>query len=102
MLIAKGSDVWNGVLDQQPAGTCTQKFPMYSTSRIIAGAPIEGGIFKCALKSVDSALTDGTYGTWKPSLAEIQKLKAIFPEGVCDYSRPDQGKPCLLYTSRCV
>ncbi len=95
VLIAKGADVWNGVLDQKPAGTCTQKFPMYSTSRIIAGAPIEGGIFKCALKSVDTALTDGTYGTWKPSLAEIQKLKAIFPEGVCDYSRPDQGKPAV-------
>jgi hypothetical protein len=77
--------VWDGVLDTKPKGTCTQAFPMYSTSRILAGAPIEGGIFKCALKSVSAAVADGTYGTWKPTLAEIQKLQTIFPEGVCDY-----------------
>lgn len=39
----------------------TQAFPMYGTSRIVAGGPVEGGIFKCALKPVDAALTDGTY-----------------------------------------
>ena len=92
-LIAKGPEVWSGVLDQKPAGACTQKFPMYSTSRRLAGGPYEGGVFKCALKSVDTALRDGTYGSWQPSLSEIQKLKAIFPEGVCDYKKPDQGKP---------
>lgn len=92
-LIAKGPEVWSGVIDQKPAGACTQKFPMYSTSRRLAGGPYEGGVFKCALKSVDAALRDGTYGSWKPSLSEIQKLKAIFPEGVCDYKKPDQSKP---------
>jgi len=91
-LIARGDGVWDGVLDSQAAGTCTARFPMYGTSRIVAGAPLEGGIFKCALKPVDTALADGTYGSWHPGLAEIQKLKAIFPEGVCDYSQPDQGR----------
>lgn len=91
-LIASGNGVWAGVLDQDAPGACTQRFPMYRTARIVAGGPIEGGIFKCALKPVDTALTDGTYGSWVPSLPEIYKLKAIFPEGVCDFSRPDQGK----------
>ena len=91
-LIASGNNVWAGVLDNDAPGACTQKFPMYGTARTVAGGPIEGGIFKCALKPVDTALIDGTYGSWAPSLSEIYKLKAIFPEGVCDFSQPDQGK----------
>jgi hypothetical protein len=83
--MASGEHVWDGILDSQTKGTCTQAFPMYSTSRILAGAPFEGGVFKCRLKSVSTAITDGTYGVWKPTLSEIQKLQSIFPEGVCDY-----------------
>ncbi len=92
-LIYAGNDAWDGVLDDKPQGPCTQRFPMYSTSRIVAGAPIEGGIYKCALKSVDTALADGTYTPWMPSGADVAKLKQIFPDGVCDYSRPDQARP---------
>jgi hypothetical protein len=92
VLMAKGSGVWDGVLDTKPKGACTQAFPMYSTSRIVSGGPIEGGNFKCALKPVSKALTDGTYGSWTPNLTEIQKLNTIFPEGVCDYSKPDQSQ----------
>jgi hypothetical protein len=91
--IAAGASVWDGIVDNRPAGACTLKFPTYRTSRIVAGAPLEGGIFKCALKSVDQAVTDGTYGSWTPTSTQIATLKNIFPEGVCDYSRPDQGKP---------
>ncbi len=92
-VLATGNDVWAGILDARPAGQCTLKFPLHSTSRIVAGGPIEGGVFKCALKSVDTALSDGTYGPWAPNFAEILKLYAIFPEGVCDWSKPDQGRP---------
>ena len=46
-----GDDAWNGILDDKPAGACTQRFPLYCTSRIVAGAPIEGGIYKCALQA---------------------------------------------------
>jgi hypothetical protein len=92
-LIYAGNDAWDGILDDKPAGRCTQAFPLYSTSRIVAGAPIEGGIYKCALKSVDAAVGDGTYAPWVPSGAEVAKLKQVFPEGVCDYSKPDQAKP---------
>ena len=88
-----GDGVWDGILDSRPAGPCTQAFPLYRTSRIVAGAPIEGGIYSCARKSVDTALADGTYAPWEPTAAEIDQLKATFPEGVCDYSRPDQARP---------
>lgn len=95
-LIYRGNDAWNGILDGNAPGVCTQAFPIYRTSRIVAGAPIEGGIYKCALKSVDQAVADGAYAPWSPSAAEIAQLKQIFPTGVCDYSRPDQARPADL------
>jgi Tannase-like family of unknown function (DUF6351) len=91
--IASGPDVWNGILDGKPAGACTQQFPIHSTSRIVAGGPIEGGIFKCALQPVERALAHGLYGAWEPTAAEVDRLKAIFPAGVCDYSKGDQMVP---------
>src|SRR5450759_2001976 len=92
-LMFSGPDVWDGILNDKPKGACTQAFPLYSTSRIVAGAPLEGGIYQCALKPVDSAVADGTYAPWTPSAAEIAKLKLSFPSGVCDYSKPDQARP---------
>lgn len=94
--IAAGAGVWDGILDTRPAGACTQRFPMYQTSRIVAGAPIEGGIYRCALKPVRRAISDGTYGSWQPSEAQRATLERIFPDGVCDYSRPDLARPPRL------
>jgi hypothetical protein len=91
--IAGGDGVWDGILDSRPAGACTQRFPLYGSSRIVAGAPIEGSIYRCALKPVSRALRDGTYGAWVPSAAEREQLERIFPQGVCDYSRPDRARP---------
>ncbi|MEQ9395347.1 DUF6351 family protein [Marinobacter salarius] len=87
-LIASGASVWDGILDDQPAGACTKRFPPYSTSRIVAGGPITGDVFRCALQSLDDAIEAGFYGDWMPSAAEQTKLAAIFPDGVCDYSQP--------------
>lgn len=92
-LIYAGDDAWHGILDDKPAGPCTQRFPLYSTSRIVAGAPIEGGIYKCALKPVEQAVADGAYLPWSPTAEQVGRLKKIFPGGVCDYSRPDRARP---------
>ncbi|MEO7150706.1 MAG: DUF6351 family protein [Burkholderiaceae bacterium] len=92
-LLQAGPAVWDGILDAKPAGACTQAFPLYGSSRTVAGAPIEGGIYRCALKPVDTAVADGSYGGWAPSPAELAKLKQIFAQGVCDYLRPDQARP---------
>jgi hypothetical protein len=91
--IAAGEDVWAGILDDEPAGPCTQRFQLHRSSRIVAGGPIEGGIFKCALKGVDTAIGDGDYGSWVPSAAERARLMEIFPDGVCDWSQGDVGRP---------
>jgi hypothetical protein len=91
--IAAGDDVWDGVLDSNPPGACTQVFPIHSSTRRVAGGPFQGGIFKCGLQSVDAAIAAGVYGSWAPSAAERDRLLQIFPAGVCDWSKPDQGRP---------
>lgn len=91
--IARGPHVWDGILDHRPAGPCTQHFPLHSTSRIVAGGPIRGGVYKCALQPVARAIARGLYGSWKPTADERARLEQIFPTGVCDYTKPDQGLP---------
>jgi hypothetical protein len=92
-LMHSGRDAWDGILDTQPAGPCTQAFPLFATSRIVAGGPIEGGIFKCALQPVEQAISRGLYAPWSPSGDDVARLQQIFPSGVCDYSKPDVGRP---------
>ena len=91
--IAHGAHVWDGVLDDLPPGPCTQRFPLYRTSRRVAGGPFEGGIFQCFLEPVDDAIAAGVYGSWTPSDDERARLLEIFPEGVCDWSQGDAGRP---------
>lgn len=91
--IARGEHVWDGVLDDGPLGACAQQFPIYETSRTVAGAPFEGDVYKCPLQSVDDAIAAGLYGDWVPTATEKARLQAIFPTGVCDYTRPDAGRP---------
>ncbi|MCJ0762528.1 DUF6351 family protein [Variovorax terrae] len=92
--IAAGSQVWNGILDNRPAGACTQSYKVYSSPRMVAGDSFRGDMFKCALKPVATALADGTYGATDPfSTAEKTWLNKVFAAGVCDYSKPDVGRP---------
>jgi hypothetical protein len=42
---------------------------------------------------VGKAIAKGIYGSWEPDQDERARLKEIFPTGVCDYSRPDAGRP---------
>jgi hypothetical protein len=91
--IAAGSNVWDGVIDGKAAGACTQKFKLYSTSRRVAGGPFEQSLFKCQLMPVSTAIARGDYGAWQPNAAEVAALNAVFPGGVCDYTRPDAGLP---------
>lgn len=51
-LLASGDRVRNGILDDAEPRACTEQFPVYSSSRRVAGGPYEGGIWKCALQPV--------------------------------------------------
>jgi hypothetical protein len=89
--IAAGDQVWDGILNEGPPGSCTEQFQIYKTSRIVAGGPIQGGIFKCQLQTVADAIAKGTYESWVPTAAQRVRLEEIFPTGVCDWTLPDAG-----------
>jgi putative CocE/NonD family hydrolase len=84
--IAAGDEVWAGVLDDAADGACTQRFDIFSTSRIEAGAPITGDVWKCQLMPVTTAVEEGLYGDWTPAASDVQRLQTIHPDGVCDYA----------------
>jgi hypothetical protein len=62
---------------------CSQMFPYASDPRLVAGAPASDDVFKCQLKPVDAR-------DYKKALTpeQMARIKSIFPQGVCDYSRP--------------
>jgi hypothetical protein len=91
--IASGENVWDGILDDNPPGDCTAEFPIYSTSRIVAGGPFKGSIFKCRLMEVADAIEIGMYGVWEPDVLQQLQLEQIFPAGVCDFAQADDGLP---------
>jgi hypothetical protein len=91
--IAAGDEVWNGIIDEEAPGACTQQFKIYSTSRRVAGGPFEQSLFKCQLIPVTEAVARGFYGGVPMGPVEIGTLHAIFPQGVCDYTKPDAGLP---------
>lgn len=86
-VIASGPQAWSGVLDGGKPGMCTQAFPIYGSPRMVAGESIRGDIFKCKLKPLAQALSDGTYGALvRFNDAQKAWLERIFPQGVCDYN----------------
>ncbi len=92
--IASGPAVWDGLLNKNPAGACTKVYPTFTSARMVAGDSIRGDMFKCALKPVAQALVDGTFASSVAfSAQEKDWLNRIFPAGVCDFSKGDQGRP---------
>ena len=92
-LLHEGPGVWDGILDDGPLGACAAAFPLYGTSRTVAGGPITDDVLKCHLQPVSSAVSRGLYGVWEPDTDDIARLEEIFPDGVCDYTLGDAGRP---------
>lgn len=100
-LVAAGDTVWDGAWNQRPQGACYREYPSFQDSRMVAGAPISGEVFKCQRQSVSQAVKSGVYGgiDMRPYRLELQR---VFPNGVCDYRLPDQGRPNNLLESQDV
>ncbi|MDK1310631.1 DUF6351 family protein [Pseudoalteromonas ardens] len=94
-IYAAGSSVFDGQWNNKPQGQCQSRFPMFSTSRIQAGGGWAGDLFKCALVSVETAIEKGWYLPFN-ARAHLDILKKTFPEGVCDYTGRDVGRPSDL------
>jgi hypothetical protein len=76
-----------GSLFNNTEGRCNALFPPHTGPRMVAGGPLANDVLKCQLKPLDRAdygapFTDG----------EWERLQRIFPEGVCDWSKPGVGQ----------
>jgi hypothetical protein len=74
-------------LGSAPNTTCNTLFPSWTAPRIVAGGPVAADVMKCTLKPI--AATD--YNT-SFTAQELARLQAIFPAGVCDWSKPGVGQ----------
>ena len=67
---------------------CTEAYPIHEEPRMAAGAPRANDILKCQLVPLDEASEQ-----YEVELTDEQRdrLAAIFPDGVCDWSQPSVG-----------
>lgn len=65
------------------SGVCNDLDPAGSSPNLVAGAPLASDIIKCQLKPVAAA--DYTVPV---SSAQLAQIAAVFPQGVCDWSKP--------------
>jgi hypothetical protein len=72
---------------QDGSGRCNQIYPPHADPRRVAGAPLSDDVLKCELKPIEPA-------DYPQPLTprQIERLEAIFPSGVCDYTRPGVGQ----------
>ena len=62
----------------------------YTTPRQVADGPRGEDVFKCQLKSFSATSAD--YGGVAFSAGQITRLQAVFPDGVCDWTKPGVGQ----------
>ncbi len=65
------------------AGPCNTLYPPHAGLRLVAGGPLTNDVLKCQLKAIDV----NDYAV-EFSDAQNARLQSIFPEGVCDWSKP--------------
>lgn len=95
VMIYNGDDAWNGQWNNKRNGPCLQQFPMYSSSRIVAGDSLTSEVLKCQLQPVKTAIEKGVYAPIDMT-PHTQELETIFPNGVCDYDAAPLGQPSEL------
>ena len=69
-------------LGSAPTSQCNTLFPSRTFPRRVAGGPVAANIMKCALKPVDAASYQVPF-----TAVELTRLMAIFPSGVCDWTK---------------
>jgi hypothetical protein len=72
---------------------CNALYPNHSQPRLEAGMPLTNDIKKCQLKRIHVNDYAAVF-----TAEEQARLKSIFPDGVCDYSKPGVGQRPLAGT----
>jgi hypothetical protein len=76
---------------RQADSACNALWPSYSFARRVAGGPLDGNVLKCRLKRLDPRDHAVSF-----TAAEWDRLRAIFPKGVCDWSEPGVGQTSVV------
>jgi Tannase-like family of unknown function (DUF6351) len=80
-----GDECWNGSGQKVSNGLCPPGVvPVYGTPRTVAGDPITTDANKCQLQPLNRS----AYLPVQFTDAEWSQLQSIFPNGVCNYSKP--------------
>lgn len=79
------------------SGTCGSLYPSGLAARQIAGGPLANDVLKCRLKPVDPA--EYPSGVTE---AQLDEIRAVFPDGVCDYSVPGVAQETPRYGWRAL
>jgi hypothetical protein len=70
------------------ADLCAVLNPYYEEPRMVAGEPFTGDVFKCQLKPLNRS----EYESVPFTDDQWAQLQQIFPDGVCDWSKPGVGQ----------
>ncbi len=70
-------------LSSAPSTQCNTLFPSWTFPRNQAGGPLAANIMQCTLKPITAADYMVTF-----TAVELARLQSIFPNGVCDWSKP--------------
>jgi len=82
-------------LSSQPDSHCNTLWPSYSFPRKEAGGTLDANVLKCQLKPIE---TQDYAVAFTP--AELTRLRAIFPSGVCDWKKPGVNQvPVVTWAS---
>jgi hypothetical protein len=82
-----------GVRVEAADGACVREAETrFGTPREVAGGPRENDVLECALKPLDRS----EYGLLGLSDAQFDRLKAVFPEGVCNWSVLGVGQQAVV------
>jgi hypothetical protein len=68
-------------------GPCADAYPIHGDPRTAAGQPRRGDIVKCRLQAVDPESYDVEL-----TAEQADRLRSIFPDGVCDWTEPGIGQ----------
>ena len=75
----------DGIYDAQ--NDCTAAYPVASDARRVAGSPLRHDVLKCQTKAIDASVFTRTVTD-----QQLDQLRAVFPDGVCDWSQPGVGQ----------
>jgi hypothetical protein len=70
-------------LSAQAGSQCDTLWPSYTIPRVEAGGLVSSDTLKCQLKPVSAQDYQVTF-----TAPQLARLNAIFPNGVCDYTKP--------------